>query len=314
MIMNYVRRGTGKPLLLIHGIGSSHQSWDRIIDQLAAGRDVIAVDLPGFGGTPPLAGEVSIRTLADAVTDFLAENDLTGIDAVGSSMGARLVLELARRGGVLGAVVSLDPGGFWQGWEIPFFYHSVRLSAQLVSALQPVLPALTGNPVGRTLLLAQFSARPWNVPAQVALNELRTFTPTPTFTELLDNLAYGEKQQGAPARAIQSPLVIGWGRQDRVCLPSQSKLALSLFPDAHLHWFSHCGHFPQLDVPEETTQLILDVTDGTYQPQVEPQTESQVESPEQPVALKAKQSDSVLIGVSVVVLVAGLFLIFRRAV
>lgn len=299
MTMNYVRRGVGKPLLLIHGIGSSHHSWDRIIDGLAAGRDVIAVDLPGFGDTPPLAGETSVGTLADAVTDFLAQNNLTGIDAVGSSMGARLVLELARRGGVLGAVVSLDPGGFWQGWEIPFFYQSVRLSAQLVNGLQPVLPELTGNPIGRTLLFAQFSARPWKIPAPVALQELRTFTPTPTFTELLDNLAHGEKQQGAPAGSIQQPLVIGWGRQDRVCLPNQSKLAVSLFPDAHLHWFSSCGHFPQLDMPQEVTQLILDVTDGTYQSQ-----------PKEAVA-PTKQPDTTLIGIGAAVVVLGLFLALR---
>lgn len=298
--MNYVRRGTGKPLLLLHGIGSSHRSWDRIIDGLAAERDVIAVDLPGFGDTPPLAGETSIRTLADAVTDFLAENELTGIDAVGSSMGARLVLELARRGEVLGAVVSLDPGGFWQGWEIPFFYQSVRLSAQLVTGLQPVLPALTGNPVGRTVLFAQFSAAPWKIPAPVALQELRTFTPTPTFTELLDNLAHGETQRGAPAGSIRQPLVIGWGRQDLVCLPSQSKLALRLFPDAQLHWFSRCGHFPQLDAPEEATQLILDVTDGTYQPQ-----------PQQAVTQPPRPFSKALIGVGAVVTVMGLFVMFR---
>ncbi len=301
--MNYVRRGTGKPLLLIHGIGSSHHAWDLIIDSLAAQRDVIALDLPGFGDTPSLAGETTIATLADAVTDFLKENDLTGIDAVGNSMGARLVLELARRGGVLGAVVSLDPGGFWQGWEIPFFYQSVRLSAKLVNALQPVLPALTGNPVGRTLLFAQFSARPWNLPSSVALQELRTFIPTPTFTQLLDNLAHGEEQQGAPAGSIRQPLVIGWGRQDLVCLPGQSKLALQLFPDAQLHWFSHSGHFPQLDVPDEAAQLILDVTDGIYQPQ---------QSHEQEGALAGKQPNTVLISVGIAVLVAGLFLAFRR--
>lgn len=304
MTMTYVRRGTGKPLLLLHGIGSSHHSWDLIIDGLAAERDVIAVDLPGFGNTPPLTGETSIRTLADAVTGFLAENDLTGIDAVGSSMGARLVLELARRGGVLGAVVSLDPGGFWQGWEVPLFYYSVRLSAQLVGTLQPALPFLTGNPVGRTLLLAQFSAAPWKIPAPVALQELRTFTPTPAFTELLDDLAHGEKQQGAPAGSIRQPLVIGWGRQDLVCLPGQSKRALSLFPDAHLHWFSGCGHFPQLDAPQETTQLILDVTDGTYQPQTD-------QSMEQAVAPKPKQFSNALIGVGAVITVVGLFIIFR---
>ncbi len=123
--MNYVRRGTGKRLLLIHGLGGSWREWSPILDDLTAEREVIAVDLPGFGATPPIRGEVSVRTLSDAVTEFLISNELTGIDAVGSSMGARLVLELARRGGVLGAVVSLDPGGFWRGWERHAFYASV---------------------------------------------------------------------------------------------------------------------------------------------------------------------------------------------
>ena len=43
-------------------------------------------------------------------------------------MGARLVLELARRGGVLGTVVALDPGGFWQGWERHVFFGSIWAS------------------------------------------------------------------------------------------------------------------------------------------------------------------------------------------
>ena len=138
MQMHYERIGQGKPLLLIHGIGGNCKSWDPIINQLALQREVIAIDLPGHGKTPALKGEVSIRTLADAVTLFLQESNMTGIDTVGSSMGGRLVLELFRRGGVLGAVVSLDPGGFWKGWEIPFF----------TTALQP-LYALCGycNPL-----------------------------------------------------------------------------------------------------------------------------------------------------------------------
>ena len=261
--MNYIRRGAGKPLLLLHGIGGSWRSWQTILEDLAAEREVIAVDLPGFGNTPPLAGPVTIGTLADAVTDFLREQNLLGIDAVGSSMGARLVLELARRGGVLGAVVSLNPGGFWQGWEIPVFYQSVAISTKLVRALQPVMPAVTGNAVTRTLLFAQFSAHPWQVPAHVALDEMRSFANAPSFDELLTDLAYGEVQQGAPKGTISSPLVIGWGRQDRVCLPSQSKLALEKFPDARLYWFEHCGHFPQWDQPAEAARLILAATAGT---------------------------------------------------
>ena len=205
-------------------------------------------------------GETTIATLADALTEFVSANDLTGVDAVGSSMGARLVLELARRDDVLGSVVSLDPGGFWQGWQIPFFYHSVNLSIKLVRALQPVMPQITRSAIGRTLLLAQFSARPWKLSPQVVLEEMRSFAESPSFDELLDNLAYGEQQKGAPKNSIEKPLVIGWGRRDRVCLPSQAKRALELFPDARLHWFDRCGHFPQWDRPAETTRLILDAT------------------------------------------------------
>ncbi|SOD95255.1 alpha/beta fold hydrolase [Spirosoma fluviale] len=299
MFLNYVRRGAGKPLLLLHGLGSSLKAWDLIVDELATQREVIAVDLPGFGQSPALVGEVSIPTLADAVTDFLTQHQLLGIDAVGNSMGARLVLELARRGNVVGAVVSLDPGGFWQGWQVAYFYQSVRLSAQLSSLIQPILPPLVSNPVSRTLLFAQFSAHPWTIPAQVALNEFREFLPTPSFTKLLDSLAHGPPQAGAPLGSIPN-LVIGWGRQDRICPPSQAKRALALFPDAQLHWFSNCGHVPQLDVPAETVALILAVTEGRYEPQP-------------PVPTGAKESEvtgKVFLGVGVAVVLVGLFLTF----
>ncbi|MFD1730482.1 alpha/beta fold hydrolase [Deinococcus malanensis] len=98
MHFNVVRRGQGKPLLLIHGLGSSWRSWEPVLDVLSAQREVIALDLPGFGHTPPLPGKATFQRLADAVTDFLHQENLIGVDAVGSSMGARLVLELARRG------------------------------------------------------------------------------------------------------------------------------------------------------------------------------------------------------------------------
>lgn len=261
MDMHYIRRGAGKPLLLLHGIGSSWRTWQLILDDLALARDVIAVDLPGFGDTPPLGGPVTIGTLADAVTAFLTQHELLGIDVVGNSMGARLVLELARRPGVVGAVVSLDPGGFWQGLEVPFFYGKIALSAKLIKALQPAMPFLTGNAVTRTLLFSQFSHHPWKIPAQVALDEMHSFAHAPSLDELLKSLVKDE-QAGAPKGSIRGPLVIGWGRQDQVCPPKQSKLALEKFPDARLYWFDDCGHVPQWDQPAETVRLILAATSG----------------------------------------------------
>lgn len=260
MEMNHLRSGTGKPLLLIHGLGGSARSWSTVWPALAEQREVIAVDLPGFGATPPLQGETSIRSLGDAVTAFIDAQGLRGIDAVGSSMGARLVLELARRGGVLGSVVSLDPGGFWLGWERHAFFSSIWLSIRAVRLLQPLMPAISRSKVARTMLLAQFSRRPWALDPAVVLDEMRSYARAASFDELLHRLAYGDEQAGAAHGSIESPLVIGWGRNDKVCFPWQAKRALALFPDARLHWFERCGHFPHWDAPEETVRLILDTT------------------------------------------------------
>ena len=262
MELNFVQRGQGKPLLLIHGLGGNWRSWETILDDLAAERAVIAIDLPGFGETPPLPGEVSIATLADAIAAFLIEHDLDGVDVVGSSMGARLALELARRG-MVGATVALDPGGFWNTWQRGFFGATIGLSIRLVRLLQPLMPVITGSPLGRTLLFAQFSARPWRLSPTVTLHEMQSYAAAPSLDAALHALVHGPTQRGLAAQAMRGPITIVWGRDDRVCLPGQAELALARFPGARLVWFDACGHFPYWDRPQETTRLILDNTGQT---------------------------------------------------
>ena len=87
---------------------------------------------------------------------------------------------------------------------------------------------------------------------------MRAYAQATAFDELLHDLAYGEEQEGAPRGSIGAPLVIGWGRNDRVCFPNQAQRAMALFPDARLQWFERCGHFPHWDAPQETVRLILD--------------------------------------------------------
>lgn len=257
--LNFVRRGSGKPLLMVHGLGSSWHNWDLVLPALSAQRDVIAVELPGFGNSPPPAGEVSIASLTDAVESFITEHDLGDTDVVGSSMGARMVLEMARRGHA-GTVVALNPGGFWTDSEMKVFGATVGASIALVRRIQPALPALTRSNVGRTALLLQFSAKPWRLPAELVLQELRSFDRATRLDEALQALVHGPKQQGAPAGSLNGRVVIGWGRNDRVTLPRQAGRAMELFPDATLHWFDACGHFPHWDQPERAAQLILDST------------------------------------------------------
>nr|WP_269813572.1 alpha/beta fold hydrolase [Ornithinimicrobium sediminis] len=259
MVLNHVRRGSGSPLLLIHGLGAGLQSWTPILDRLAARREVIAVDLPGFGETPPLTGEVSVATLTDAVADFIHEQGLGTVSTAGQSMGGRIVLELARRG-VGGDTVALDPGGFWNDRELAVFGATLRPSIKLVRALHAVLPTMLGNPVTRTALLAQFSARPWALSADTVLPDLRGLAEAPATGPAMDALTKGPKQAGAPAGTLPGRATIGWGRRDLVTLPRQASRAEAAFPDAVLHWFERCGHFPQWDAPDDAVRLILDNT------------------------------------------------------
>ncbi len=181
MAMHHVRRGAGKPVLLVHGLGGSGQSWETIIDGLATEREVIAVTSRVSAGPHRCGGGLD-RDAHRRGGLLHRPAGVASVDTVGSSMGARMVLELARRG-VGGTAVALDPGGFWSDGELRFFGLSLRASIKLLRALRSALPALMGNPVTRTLLLAQFSARPWALPPDVPLRELqRSWNRPPSTT------------------------------------------------------------------------------------------------------------------------------------
>lgn len=226
--MNHIKRGSGRPLLLIHGLGGSHRSWDSIADALAKRRELIVIDLPGHGATPAEPDSGTFTGLADSVERFIRDEGLSGIDVAGSSMGARIVLELARRG-LVGNVVALDPGGFWKGWERTYFKSTIAASVRLLRLLRPALPALARNTASRTALLAQLSARPWKLDPSIVATELESFVATPTFDALVRDLARGPAQRG-PAAPSSGNIVIGWGRSDHLCLPRQAARAIAAFP------------------------------------------------------------------------------------
>lgn len=256
--MHSTRHGQGKPLLLVHGLGNTKRSWQPVLPALAAEREVIAVDLPGHGATPAEHDSATFAGLARSLDAFLTDEGLDGIDVVGASLGGRLVLELARRGRV-GHVVSLDPGGFWQGWERDYVRTSLTASVGLTRLLGSALPGVARNPATRTALLAQLSARPWALDGDLIAAELSAMAGTETIVPLIHDLAEGPMQQG-PAAPSTERVTIGWGKQDRLLFPLQAERAVTAFPGAELHWFANCGHFPAWDQPAETVELILRVT------------------------------------------------------
>jgi pimeloyl-ACP methyl ester carboxylesterase len=256
--MKFTRTGEGRPLLLVHGLGSTSRVWGPVLAMLRAEREVIAVDLPGHGGAATEGDSGSFTGLARSLEGFLDAEGLAGCDMVGSSLGGQLVLEMARRGKA-GATVALDPGGFWMGWERVLLRNSLKSALWSARGLKPSLPMLARNPVSRSMLLALLSNRAWSLDGELVAFEMVAFAETTTLDKLIDDLAFGPPQAGSPA-ADALPITIGWGRHDKLCTPVQAARALAAFPWARLHWFEQSGHFPMWDEPAAAARLILDST------------------------------------------------------
>lgn len=251
--LNFSRQGTGKPLLLLHGLGGNLASWGAIAAHLERTNEVIAVDLPGHGASPVLPGSGTFAGVADGVADFIRDQNLQDVATVGLSLGGRVALEMARRG-LVGATVALAPGGFWNDKERRYLKASLLAGGRLSRLTRRSLPFLTRFKAGRAALLAQISAKPGKVPPETALRELQSFAMTSTFNDLVRDLAEGPAQEGTDS--TPGPVTIVWGRKDRLLLPRQAEQAKAAFSAAQLHWVEGCGHYIPWDAPEETLRLI----------------------------------------------------------
>src|SRR5262245_23184355 len=84
----FERRGSGPPLVLIHGIGSWWRMWSPVLDRLAEHHEVAAIDVPGFGDSPPLPAGTPprVENLVRAVAAFLDEQGWERAHLAGNSM------------------------------------------------------------------------------------------------------------------------------------------------------------------------------------------------------------------------------------
>src|SRR3954453_19937364 len=142
MRAHHVHRGSGAPLLLVHGIGDSHLMWSRVLGRLARVHECFALDVPGFGRTPPLDESPTVASLARACARFMEQAGHARFHVAGNSMGGAIALELARSGDALSAT-ALSPSGFAEGWEQRYKHASLRATRVLAKALGPVAGPLT---------------------------------------------------------------------------------------------------------------------------------------------------------------------------
>jgi pimeloyl-ACP methyl ester carboxylesterase len=258
MMLNHQREGSGEPLVLIHGIGSRWQMWQPVLDRLTPHREVIAIDLPGFGASsmPPAGTPAGPESLTTLVDEFLAEIGLDTPHVAGNSLGGLIALELARRGNVRTAH-ALSPAGFANRRESATARASLWAGVRAARRLGPHADALLRSRPARILAVGQYIAHPtWMTPADAAAN-LRALAAAPWFDETLPTINGGHFADGA---GIKVPVTISWGDRDRVLPPRQVWSAARAIPRARFVPLPGCGHIPTYDDPELVARVMLEAS------------------------------------------------------
>jgi pimeloyl-ACP methyl ester carboxylesterase len=252
----HTRTGSGPPLVLLHGVGARREMWDPVVPALAARHEVVAVDMPGFGESPPLPpGErQSVPTFARILAGWLAGEGIERPHVAGNSLGGWVALELACSGAA-GAVTTFSPAGFANERENAFATRSLLATNALARALRPALPAVASNPVTRTLFSAQYYAKPWKVPRHSMLAIMRGFADAPDFHAAVDEVRPFGFQGVVPP---DLPVTVAWGSLDFLLIPRQARRAGRKIPSARVVMLPGCGHVPTWDDPELVARTILE--------------------------------------------------------
>jgi pimeloyl-ACP methyl ester carboxylesterase len=226
------RGGSGPPLVALHGVLDSWHVWLPVLPALERRHDVLAPTLPGHAGGPPIEGPVATSTLLDVVERQMDEAGFATAHLVGNSLGGHLALRLAERGRAR-SVVALAPAGGWSAGTDPELFDRQQAFYEATKAAAPHLRDQ------RTLAVASAHG------ARRLIEHART------------------ADWSLDAQRITCPVRVIWGTEDEI-LPwpdAAARFRRDWLPHADWIVLDGVGHHPQVEVPVETAQLILGITD-----------------------------------------------------
>jgi pimeloyl-ACP methyl ester carboxylesterase len=235
--LHYLEAGSGPPLLLVHGLASSAtQDWGRLVGPLGRRFHVYVPDLPGFGESerPPEA-EYSIPMQVEAVRSFMAAVGLDRARVAGLSMGGWIVCRLAGSyPEMVERLVAVDAAGMRPDGPpipaevlLPRDEEGVRQLVAFVRHRAPVPPAFVARDI-----LARRLQEEWIV------------------RRALLSMAAGRDWLNGTLRRADMPVLVLWGKQDRLIAVDYAARLAAEFPRAHVKVLDGCGHVPMADCPE----------------------------------------------------------------
>ncbi len=242
----YDRSGSGPALVLLHPLGGDRRVWRPVLSHLEPHRDVLRVDLPGFGESDALRDGSHPAALAAALGELLRELGLDGGRAhvAGNSLGGWVALEAALRGGAA-SVTAIAPAGLWTRPLAPkpeFARNAARVA-------RPALAALMRTARGRRLALGGVMVHPERVPAADAAALVSAYADAPGFSAANRAMRAGTFTR---LREIGVPVTLVWPQFDR--LVSRPRGVPDSVREVVL---PGCGHVPMWDAPQAVAEALL---------------------------------------------------------
>ncbi|MFF0747085.1 alpha/beta fold hydrolase [Streptomyces sp. NPDC004111] len=254
----YERVGRGEPLLLLHGIGHHWQAWEPVLSALSAERDVIAIDLPGFGASPGLPEGVpydldSVVPVLGALCEAL---DIGRPHVVGNSLGGLLALGMGREK-LARSVTALSPAGFWTQAERRYAFTTLRGMRMAARSMPlPVVERLSRSAAGRFTLTSTIYAKPARRSPEAVVAETLALRDGVGFEPTLHAGLTVQFQDDIPG----IPVTVAWGTRDRLLVRRQGVRAKNIIPGARLVRLPGCGHVPMNDDPALVARVVLDTS------------------------------------------------------
>jgi pyruvate dehydrogenase E2 component (dihydrolipoamide acetyltransferase) len=236
----------GAPVVLIHGYSGDLNNWLFNLETLAAIAPVIAIDLPGHGGSTKDVGDGSLKTLADTVAAALDALGVAEAHLIGHSLGAAVAARLAiDHSGIARSLTLIAPAGFSATGVSEAFLTGV-IEARRAKDLRPVMEMLLADPAMVTKDMVEDVLKFKRVDGvEEALSALR------------DRLVAGEDAAAlrADLAAIPAALIIASKSDQIVGAPDDTALP----PGFRVVWIEGAGHMPHLEKAGEVNALLAEV-------------------------------------------------------
>jgi pimeloyl-ACP methyl ester carboxylesterase len=252
--VSFRRAGWGPPVLLIHGVAGSSETWSPIIDLLAEKYTVIAPDLIGHGESAKPRGDYSLGAYASGIRDLLQAIGHEKATIVGHSLGGGVAMQMAYQFPErCERLVLVSSGGL--GREVNFLLRAATLpgSEWVIPLLASRRVLGAGDWVGGLLGRAGVRASADVDELWRGLTSLQDAGARKAFVYTLRSIVdSGGQRVSARDRlylAREMPTLIMWGESDRIIPAEHGAEAAEAMPGSRFETFPSSGHFPHRDDP-----------------------------------------------------------------